>query len=48
MPTCGNSRPGRTPDLKQRWMSFVRSHAKAFVACDFFVVETAGWSIGAL
>jgi len=33
--------PGRAPDPKQRWMTFVRNHAKAIVACDFFVVVTA-------
>ena len=33
--------PGRTPDPKQRWLTFVRNHAKAIVACDFFVVVTA-------
>jgi putative transposase len=39
------SRPGRTPDPKQRWMTFVRNHAKAIVACDFFVVVTATFRI---
>jgi hypothetical protein len=33
--------PGRTPDPKQRWLPFVHNHAKAIVACDFFVVVTA-------
>ncbi len=33
--------PGRTPDPKHRWMTFVRNHAKGIVACDFFVVATA-------
>src|SRR5215467_9350092 len=33
--------PVHTPDPKQRWLSFVRNHAKAMVACDFFVVITA-------
>ena len=37
----GGFRPGRTPDPQQRWMTFVRNHAKAIVACDFFVVVTA-------
>jgi putative transposase len=36
-----NGRPVRTPDPKQRWLTFVHSHAKAIVACDFFVVVTA-------
>jgi putative transposase len=34
-------RPIRTPDPKQRWLTFVRNHAQAIVACDFFVVVTA-------
>lgn len=41
----GGSRPGRTPDPKQRWMTFVRNHAKAIVACDFFVVVTATFRV---
>ncbi len=32
---------GRTPDPAQRWLTFVRNHAQAVVACDFFVVVTA-------
>ena len=28
-------------DPSQRWMTFVRNHAKAIVASDFFVVATA-------
>ena len=32
--------PRREPDPKQRWLTFVRNHAKAIVACDFFVVVT--------
>jgi len=31
----------RTPDPQQRWLTFLRNHAKAVVACDFFVVITA-------
>ena len=31
----------RTPDPKQRWLTFVRNHSKVIVACDFFVVITA-------
>ena len=31
----------RTPDPKQRWLTFVRNHARMIVACDFFVVVTA-------
>src|SRR5881628_3885734 len=30
--------PGST---SQRWMTFVRNHAKAIIACDFFIVVTA-------
>ena len=33
--------PVRTPDPKQRWLTFVRNHAQVMVACDFFVVVTA-------
>jgi transposase InsO family protein len=33
--------PARTPDPKQRWLTFVHNHAKVIVACDFFVVVTA-------
>ena len=33
--------PRREPDPKQHWLTFVRNHAKAIVACDFFVVITA-------
>ena len=35
--------PGWKPDPKQRWMTFVRNHAKAIVACDFFVVATVNF-----
>jgi putative transposase len=37
--------PRRTPDPKQRWMTFVRNHAKGIVACDFFVVVTATFRV---
>jgi putative transposase len=33
--------PVRTPDPKQRWLTFVHNHAKVIVACDFFVMVTA-------
>src|SRR5215813_491650 len=33
--------PARTPDPKQRWLTFLRNHAKVMVACDFFMVITA-------
>jgi transposase InsO family protein len=29
------------PDPKQRWKTFVRNHANAIVACDFFVVTAS-------
>ena len=32
--------PRRTPDPKQRWLTFVRNHAKVVIACDFFIVIT--------
>jgi putative transposase len=35
--------PVRTPDPKQRWLTFVHNHAKVIVACDFFVVVTASF-----
>lgn len=35
--------PVRTPDPKQRWITFVHNHALGIVACDFFVVMTATW-----
>jgi len=40
-----NGRPARTPDPRQRWLSFVRNHAKVVIACDFFVVVTASFRI---
>jgi hypothetical protein len=33
--------PVRTPDPKQRWLTFVHNHAKGIVACDLFIVMTA-------
>src|SRR5262245_38402042 len=30
--------PVRTPDPKQRWLTFVRNHSKVIVACDFVVI----------
>jgi transposase InsO family protein len=39
------SHRGRTPDPSQRWLTFVRNHAQAMVACDFFVVFTARFRI---
>jgi hypothetical protein len=37
--------PRRMPDPSQRWLTFVRNHAQAIVACDFFVVVTARFRI---
>src|SRR5215470_9784755 len=37
--------PGRPADPKQRWMTFVRNHAKAIIARDFFVVVTATFQL---
>jgi putative transposase len=33
--------PKRPAESSQRWMTFVRNHAKAIVAADFFIVATA-------
>ena len=40
-PGCGPQ--GRPSD--QRWATFVRNHAEAIVACDFFIVVTATFKI---
>ncbi len=37
--------PRRIPDPGQRWLAFVRNHARAIVACDFLVVVTARFRI---
>jgi len=37
--------PRREPDPSQRWLTFVRNHAQAMMACDFFVVFTARFRI---
>ena len=37
--------PQRPAEPKQRWMTFVRNHAKAIIACDFFVVVTATFQL---
>ncbi len=37
--------PRRQPDPSQRWLTFVRNHAQAMLACDFFVVFTARFRI---
>jgi transposase InsO family protein len=38
-------RNSRTPDPGQRWLTFVRNHADAIVACDFCTVVTARFRI---
>ena len=38
-------KPGREPDPKQRWLTFLHNHAKAILACDFFVVVTATFRV---
>ena len=38
-------RPRRPADPSQRWMTFVRNHAKAIIASDFFVVVTATFQL---
>jgi putative transposase len=37
--------PVRTPDPRQRWLTFLHNHANVIVACDFFVVVTATFRI---
>ena len=37
--------PKRSLDPSQRWMTFVRNHAKAIIASDFFVVVTATFQL---
>jgi putative transposase len=37
--------PYRPADPKQRWMTFVRNHAKTIIASDFFVVATATFEL---
>lgn len=34
-------RPPRRPRDDQRWLTFIRNHAKGVVACDFLTVVTA-------
>jgi hypothetical protein len=36
-------RPGGSKN--QKWLTFVRNHAEAIVACDFFIAVTAGFRI---
>ena len=37
--------PVRTPDPKQRWLTFVHNHARVIIASDFFVVVTATFRV---
>jgi putative transposase len=37
--------PQRAVDRRQRWMTFIRNHANAIIACDFFVVVTAAFQL---
>jgi hypothetical protein len=41
--TCSSEVPRRVPDPQQRWLTFLRNHAKAVVACDFFAVVTVSF-----
>ena len=36
-----SKRPGAKPRGDQRWSTFLKNHAKAILACDFFVTVTA-------
>ena len=38
-------RPRRGRSQSQRWTTFVRNHANAIVACDFFTTVTVGFRI---
>ena len=38
---CLPERPSGCPQGDQRWSTFLRNHAKAVIACDFFVSITA-------
>ena len=40
-----SGRPVRTPDPKQRWLTFLQNHAQVVAACDFFVVVTATFRV---
>ena len=42
---CMPKTPKRPADPSQRWMTFVRNHAKAIIASDFFVVVTATFQL---
>jgi putative transposase len=39
------ARPSRGGHPSQRWAIFVRNHAEAILACDFFITVTAGFRI---
>jgi transposase InsO family protein len=38
-------RPGGVPRGDQRWSTFLKNHARAIIACDFFVAVTATFRI---
>ena len=40
-----NDRGPRRGPSSQRWMTFVRNHAKGILACDFFVTVTANFRV---
>jgi putative transposase len=42
---CRGNGPGRRPDPTQRWLTLLRNHAQAIIACDFFTVVTARFHI---
>tara|TARA_B100000287_G_scaffold372051_1_gene370471 strand:+ start:1085 stop:1267 length:183 start_codon:yes stop_codon:yes gene_type:complete len=44
MPEHPGGGPGRAI-TDQRWTTFVRNHAEAIVACDFFTVVTATFRV---
>ena len=39
--------PKKPRVASQRWMTFVKNHAKAIIACDFFIVVTATFRLDA-
>ncbi len=38
-------RPGGQPRGDQRWSTFLKNHAKAILACDFFIAVTATFRV---
>jgi hypothetical protein len=41
----GEGGPGRYRQADQRWRTFLRNHADAIVACDFFVAVTVSFKV---